>query len=480
MDNIILELRKSFNRFCDNANEENIKFHVIIDTFLKYYGYDLEQIEFEGNTTTGYCDIFVPVIGKRGLPIEVKNGKHKLQVDDIQQVRTYAEFYKEDKALLTNGNEFILLDFSIKPASTRKNGDYMAFVVFWFNISKPKGKDLTELKYFEYLNIKNLWEKQTTYFFCDIAQFREWKLEQGMKCDSWNAYRCTCFKFFSMYSHKVLNKKNYEAVGRRAYEKIDMDIFDEFVQKCKRKGNDTSTKTLRNNFSHIYNMLLELKKNNMIGYISLNDSRKKNLADYEETENRKMVTELYEQDICTIIDFFRKKKNSTRNIVIILLTVTLGMERSQLLKLRWEDFEKEFQIIIIEDRKIQLYPLIQKYLQQLYEENRQNKIKSPFVFQVKYNGKFRPMREWNINDVFDELKQMSKDEKWNNYSPKYVRNCLIRTLFNLGYSLEDIIYITGIDMINISKCISREDILQRDNIKINWENLYGGMLMKKE
>ena len=43
------------------------------------------------------------------------------------------------------------------------------------------------------------------------------------------------------------------------------------------------------------------------------------------------------------------------------------------------------------------------------------------------------MREWNINDVFDELKQLSKDEKWNNYSLKYVRNCLIRTLFNLGY-----------------------------------------------
>lgn len=31
-------------------------------------------------------------------------------------------------------------------------------------------------------------------------------------------------------------------------------------------------------------MLLELKKNNMIGYISLNDSRKKNLSDYEETD----------------------------------------------------------------------------------------------------------------------------------------------------------------------------------------------------
>lgn len=471
-------LRKNFSRFYDKPNEENIKYHVIIDTFLKYYGYDLEHLEFEDKTTKGYCDIFVPVLGKRGLPIEVKNGKHPLQVEDIQQVRSYAEFYKEDKALLTNGYEFVLLDFSITPATTRKNGDYKAYVVFWFNIFKTRGKGLTELQYFEYLNIKNLWEKQTTYFFCDIAQYREWKFEQGMKYDSWNAYRCTCFKFFSMYSHKVLNKKNYEAVGKRAYETIDMDVFDEFIQKCKRKGSDTSTKTLRNNFSHIYNMLFELKKNNMIGYISLNDSRKENLADYDETENRKNITELYKEDICTIIDFFRKKKNSNRNIVIILLTVTLGLERSQLLKLRWEDFEKEFQIIIIENRKIQLYPLIQKYLQNLYDENK--KTKSPFVLQVKYNGKFRPMREWNINDVFDELKQLSKEEKWNNFSPKYIRNCLIKTLFNLGYPIEDIIYITGIDMMNISKCIKMEEILQKESRKINWKNLYGGMLCENQ
>lgn len=146
MDNIITELRKSYERFYDNPNEENIKFHVIIDTFLKYYGYDLEQIEFEDKTTKGYCDIFVPVIGKRGLPIEVKNGKHHLQVDDIQQVWRYAEFYKENKALLTNGYEFVLLDFSIMPASTRKNGDYRAYIVFWFDIFKPKGKEITELK----------------------------------------------------------------------------------------------------------------------------------------------------------------------------------------------------------------------------------------------------------------------------------------------------------------------------------------------
>lgn len=279
-----------------------------------------------------------------------------------------------------------------------------------------------------------------------------------------------------MYSQKVLNKKNYERVGKWAYEKIDIEIFDEFIQKCTRKGSETSTKTVRNNFTHIYNMLYELQKNNKIRHISLNDSRKENLADYEETENRKVPTELCEKDVCTIINFFGEKKNSIRNIVIILLTVTLGLERSQLLKLKWEDFEAKFQIIKLEDRRIELYPLIQWYLQQLYEEKRRNKIKSSFVLQVKYNEEYKPMREWNINDVFDELKQITEDEKWKNYSPKYVRNCLIRTLFVSGYSLEDIIYITGIDIMNISKCIKMEEILQRGRMKINWKKLKWSMV----
>lgn len=479
MNNVILELRKSFEKLNDKTNEANIRYHVITETFLKYYGYDLEHIELEDRTTKGFCDMYVPVAEGNGLPIEVKNGKYPIRVEDIEQIWKYVKFYDEKIALLTNGFEYVLLDFSINPASTRENGDYRAYVVFWFNIFKPKGKEITELKYFEYLNLENLWEKQSTYFFCDVAQFREWKIEQGMKSDSWNVYRCTCFQFYDLYSRKALNKKNYDRVGKLAYEKIDIEVFDEFIQKCKRKGDKTSTKTVRNDFTHIYNMLYELQKHNKIRQISLNDSRKENLVDYEETENKKVPTELCEKDVCTIINFFSEKKNSIRNIVIILLTVTLGMERSQLLKLKWVDFEEKFQIIKMEGRRIELYPLIQWYLQRLYEEKRRNKIKSPFVLQVKYNGKYRPMREWNINDIFDELKQMKEDEKWKNYSPQYVRNCLIRTLFDSGYSLEDIIYITGIEMTNISKCITMEDILQRGSMKINWKKLYGGILCEK-
>ena len=62
------------------------------------------------------------------------------------------------------------------------------------------------------------------------------------------------------------------------------------------------------------------------------------------------------------------------------------------------------------------------------EENNRLKIKSTYIFQVYYKKKYRPMREWNINEVFDNLVQITSDNKWKDYSPQYVRSCLVRTL----------------------------------------------------
>ena len=86
------------------------------------------------------------------------------------------------------------------------------------------------------------------------------------------------------------------------------------------------------------------------------------------------------------------------------------------------------------------------------------------------------MSEWGINYIFDELVEITNDEKWRDYSPKYLRNCLILSLFKAKYSLEDIIYITGIDIKNIFNYITTDMILDRKNFKVNWQKLYDGVL----
>lgn len=480
MDEIISKLRNAYNGLGNKKHEENVKLHVIINTFMEYYGYSVEKCILEETIVRGLCDVYVPTADGKALIIEVKNGDKSIDVKDIEQVRTYAGSRGQRFAILTNGYEYVLLDFSIETSPKLDGNVLESYIVFWFDIFKVRAKNRAELKYFKYLSFDNLYNNQSTYFYCDIAQYREWKYEQGMKDVSWNSYRCTLFQFFDFLVPRVLAKRNYEQVGKRVYENLSMDEFDAFISVCKRNGKDTSTKTLNNNHTHIYNMLYELEKHERIRYISLSDSRKENLIIYEETEDRRCVTELKTEDVQLILDFLKTKKNSNRDIVIFLLEITLGLERSQLLELCWDSFDKEYQYISLDGRKIELCPILQEYLIKLNKEAKIEKIKSPKIFQVFYGGKYKPMREWNINDVFNNFIQITNDEKWKDYSPKFVRKSLIRTLFFSGYSIEDIMYITGMDINNISKYIKMNELLQRRSKKINWKQLYDGILCKEE
>lgn len=91
MNEIIKELRSEFNRRKDNLQEDNIRVHIIMNTFLEYSGYDTEKCIFESPTGKGYCDMLVPTIGDNAIAIEVKTGKKPLKIKDIEQVKRYAD-----------------------------------------------------------------------------------------------------------------------------------------------------------------------------------------------------------------------------------------------------------------------------------------------------------------------------------------------------------------------------------------------------
>ena len=49
-------------------------------------------------------------------------------------------------------------------------------------------------------------------------------------------------------------------------------------------------------------------------------------------------------------------------------------------------------------------------------------------------------------------------------------------MFYDGYSIEDIIYVTNIDMKNLTKYITTEMIVERRKGTMNWSKLYDGIL----
>lgn len=146
------------------------------------------------------------------------------------------------------------------------------------------------------------------------------------------------------------------------------------------------------------------------------------------------------------------------------------------MQLKWDDFDKEYKYLTVDGRKIILPKLLRDYIVELNRISKNIKTKFPFVLQKRKENKYIPMNDWNINDVFNSFTKISKEEKWEMFSPKYVRNGLILSLYAANYSIEDIMYITGIDINNISKYILREEMMKRVNKKTNWKPLYGGLL----
>lgn len=472
MNDKIRELRKANNKWKDNMTEEQVKIYIVLP-FLKLYGYDTENLLFEKKIEKGFCDIWVPVGRNESLLVEVKSGGHTLISDDIAQVHHYAVSRGQEYAILTNGYEYVLLNFSKIIPVPRTTGEsaMMAYAVFWFDIFHAKGKNVSELCYMEYLSYENIYNKHVTMYFCDIAQYKELKMKEGLKPNSWMVYRSTLFNFYDFFAKKH---------GRYGYERLMLEDFEEFIVTCKRNGTGTSISTIENNYTHIYDMLYTLRNSGRNIAINLQAERYKGVGNFDVTEKKKTFTPISENEIMTALEFYSKRKNSLRNCSLFLIVASLGMERSQIIDLKWSDFDDKLENIYRDMRKIKICPLLATYLKTLRAEKEKNKIKSDYVFLSFYRKEYKQMNDSGINDVFDELVELGSDVDWKAYSPKYIRNRLIVTMFDAGYAIEDIIFITGIDLTNLSKYITMDMIYNRARNTGNWKKLYNGLLCSEE
>lgn len=479
MKDIIPLLQAEVKRTEHMSSESNVRANVIRGIFLKELGYDVKNCIEECSTVKGFCDLYVPIAGNIALPIEIKSSQHPLKITEVRQLQGYARDKGQRFGLLTNGYEYLLADFQITPNPTIEGHSLESYVVFWFNIFAKKADEKNELKYFKYLSCQHLYKDKVTSFFSDIAQYREWKFAKGFKQSSWTSYKCTLYRFFDYYiSNELQDEFDTESL-ERAYEKIDIGVYNRFVRYLQNDKNVLSTSALRNMHSHLRNMLYELEQHNKIRIVGLGNSRKKNLARYKETELRKPYAKLEVQDIEIILNFLKSSKTAIRDTVIFLLTVTFGLERSQLLQLKWTDFDNKYRYLTVDGRKIILPKLLQDYVIELKKELDKAKKKSEIVFLKKQKNKSVSMDEWNMNTVFKNFTKISRDKKWEMFSPKYVRSGLILSLYSANYSIEEIMYITGIDINSIPKYIPRNEMMKRVSKDIDWKPLYDGLLCRE-
>ncbi|UZW12599.1 type I restriction enzyme HsdR N-terminal domain-containing protein [Clostridium pasteurianum] len=454
MDDIIDSIKKNFEKL-SRVNEENIKVLIIVEV-LKKLGYEPSTFDFEPPVyKRERADIKIQVSQNDFLYIETKRGDCDLGQDDIIQIAQYLNVNSIEWGILTNGKEYFLINNKIDTVTISESA-LQDKVVFRINLSTNK-----EVKFFKYLSKEAIFDSKVTKYFKEIAQFRAYKYPNGT--GSWNTYRGTLCSFFTYYADK---ESKY-----RPLKEIRVDDFEQFLhyEQKQKEGTGKSVNaldTFNNKYSHIRSMFNELKKHDKIGNHNFEEERKKLVKNLNYTSVSKEENYLNYNNIKIAFEFLKSTERPVRNITLFLFSIFMGLERSTIRNLNWKMFNSNRTIINISGRVTPLPIKLTEYIKKLEIQNKEDGIKGNYVFYTYYGKKFNQITESAINDVFDRLKKIDEDNiKWTYFSPQYIRNYLVIGLFENGYSIEEIVYLTGMELVNISTLIKFDEICKNVNLK---------------
>lgn len=447
----IKEIKARFNRL-ENLNEENIKIKIVLDILISL-GYDSETFDFEHEVyhRDQIADIAIKINDNEYFYVEVKNGKNNLSERDIIQLAGYLNIKGIEWGLLTNGKELILINNKITslPNKDPVLGDR---IIFRIDLMTRK-----EMDCLDFVSKEAIFDTKVTNYFRDMAQFKAYKYPYASKnVSGYGVYKSTLKGFFTYYA----NKHN-EYIPINEIRTHEFKAFLEYEQE-KKKGINKSIKsqnTFKNKYSHIRSMLHELKKQKYIPNHNFNQERDKLIEKLEYKEINKDKNFFNEENVSEILKFMESTQSPVRNKVIFLLSIYMGLERSTLKNIETRMFDLEKNIIKIDERTIPLPSKLGLLVKELIKENKSKRIKGKYLFYTNYFKKYNVMTESAINDLFIRFKDINpNDEKWTVFSPQYIRECLIEKLFENNYSIEEISYLIGMDLKNISKYISSDKI----------------------
>lgn len=426
----------------NKTTAEYIERRIISPILLEGLGHNVDNSEFITINDDYSKDFYV--FGPKGQKLYVRCVKYGT-IDSQSKLIFIKETLGEAKwKLLTDGNEIILINDDIKSSAESGIPEfYLDKIVFHIRIRQ---KDYWKFL-LKYISDENLFESENASYFKDIAQF---KAKRTLKDEySFNTYKSTLFSFFDFYAdnhpYSDLRFRKYQALA-----KITIEDFKQFIiQKQEKKGGPLAKDTLSNNYSHISSMLRTLDVTN----VDFKEDKDLKLSDFEVNVSLKDSISFNQSNIQEALAFFYHfKQNNLRNISIFFLSVFTGLDRSDILKLKWDHIKFQQKRIRIDKANIPVPERFISLMKLLKKESDSNDISIPNVFTAYHHGTYQPISISSINKIFSSLGEYNG--KFSNYSSQYIRKSLANLLFQSGFSLEDIAYLMNIELRTFSKYFS--------------------------
>jgi integrase len=449
-------------RICNSTNEADIKILVVVET-LERLGYCKDLFRYESNKDHLKDFVDIAVLSKDNpqetlLYVEVKNGNKEILNEDIQQILKYLGSKNLEWGMLTNGRRWILLNLDIQVLGQGESININKIV-----FDESKVNSVNKKYYLKYFSKKAIFDTSVTNYFKQIAQFKAYKYPVNVgKSVVWNQYRSTLVSFFEYLIDKYgdnckdINIKDISFYNYKEY----------WRNKVKKSAKVPSLKNCKKQFYYISSMFRTLVENNKLSINQLNNVKEEQLEElYKETVkiSEKVEFDLNIDMINKAIDALEKSRSYNRNTIIFLLNIYCGIERSELISLKWKDIDLKKNKIKISDRVIDLPLVISEKLELLQETSpKKREYKYDNVFWRRYNGEITPICGGTVNGVYDIIKDKVN---WDNCCPERITTSLIPILFENGYSIETIMHLTGKNLTQIAQYLSSEDIIKTMNTR---------------
>ncbi len=304
--------------------------------------------------------------------------------------------------------------------------------------------------FFSYDNILGI--APNTCYYKDIAEYKNCYYKGSEK--SWTAYSSALKRFFK-YCCVDMKNDYYKNMADSIYDRIERQDFYSYIrEKTKLK----SENTLKNVFFYIKDFMCCMSKNRLFDI-----STKEMLDGFSKTLKQNERRNVIDPDkLKKAIQYLGTGKNKERDVTMLLMELSFGLERRKLRLLKWKenfDWNNDGGIkdkLKLEGKEMRMPKELIAALERLKALN----VGGDYVFyRTKDNGK-EPMQEDVINDVFSKLTKVDpKDEYYKSLTPANIRGSLGRYLLEQkGVPLEKIIYLMNIEIWNLGNYISLKDI----------------------
>lgn len=411
-----------------DIKERSIYEEVIEGIFLKEMGFSFKNIVLVYNEEKNEITIQESLLLKASTEEKVEKALTQLTIElEFEDALEWGILFHPRGIWLVNS------DIEVDKEDFRSQKIVLE-IIFGSN------SDTKYFKYFSYDNILN--QEKNACYFRDIISYKNKDYNGNKK--SWKAYHTTIKRFLDFYANNFLS---YSSRENGIYNCIHMRHFERYI----REGTKVlSIKTVRNNFFYLKGFLVSR------GNKEFNKGAEDITKLFPELRSEENTNDEMNLDKLNIVFANLKRgRNSERNIVLLLLLLSFGIERRKLCFLEWNNVQYDNDSMVLKLDNI-VYPIPETLARALTELRG----KYPGAQYILGNSGTKysvPLKEESINSMLSGIAAINpKDNFYGWLTPANIRKWLAQYLLKAGYPLQEIMQLMDISISNLGNYFNDE------------------------